>query len=342
MPFIDLRSDTVTLPTEEMRRAILEADLGDDVYGEDPTVNRLERKAAELLGKEAGLFVPTGTMGNQVCVMTHTRPGDELIAPSACHIVRYEGGGAARLSGVSCALVEGSTLDPEDIRRLVRPLGNVHFPHSRLVCLENAVSNGDLLPLPRMRELYHTAKEYGLMVHLDGARLFNAAVALEVPARELAACADSLNFCLSKGLAAPAGSMVCGSAEFIERARYARKVLGGGMRQAGVLAACGLVALDHMIDRLAEDHRNARRLGERMSEIPGLKVDFEHLKTNMVFWSCSRPGFDDQALVSFMAARQIKLSPFGFGRGRLVTHKDVSAADVETFIAAFKEYLDAL
>ncbi len=342
MRYIDLRSDTVTLPTEEMKQAMIEAQLGDDVYGEDPTINLLEKRAAALVGKEAGLFVPSGTMGNQVSIMTHTRPGDELIASAASHIVRFEAGGAARLSGVGCALTLGSTVTPGDIRRLVRPRGNVHFPSSRLVCLENSISNGDVLPLEDMREIYQKAKEYELEVHLDGARLFNAATALGVEARELTAWVDTLTFCLSKGLAAPVGSVICGSADFIERARYSRKVLGGGMRQAGVLAACGLVALEKMIGRLAADHENARRLGDLLAEMPGLEVDFDHLKTNMVFWGCDRPGFDDQALVAFMAARLIKISPFSSGRGRLVTHKDITSQDVEAFIAALKDYLSAL
>ncbi|MDR1043572.1 MAG: threonine aldolase [Candidatus Adiutrix sp.] len=339
---IDFRSDTVTLPTEEMRLAMSEAQVGDDVYGEDPTVNQLEKKAARLLGKEAALFVPSGTMGNQASIMAQTRPGDELIAASACHIVRYEAGGAARLSGVSCALAEGAEIFPDDLRALIRPGGDPHYPRSRLLCLENALGNGDVVPLERMRALYLIAKEYGLSVHLDGARLFNAALALDVPAADLAACADSISLCLSKGLGAPVGSLILGPADFIQEARRCRKVLGGGLRQAGVLAACGLIALDRMVSRLAVDHENARLLGDLMAAIPGLTVHTERLKINMVFWSTSLEKFDEQAYIEFMAARGIRVGGFRYGQSRLVTHKDVNRDDVEFYVETFKDFLKTI
>ncbi len=339
MKIIDLRSDTVTKPTEEMRRAMAEAEVGDDVYGEDPTVNRLERLAAETVGKEAAIFVPTGTMGNQAAIMAQTRPGDELIAASACHVIQNEGGGVARLSGVACALAPGSTLEPEDIRRLVRPSGNVHYPRTRLVCLENALGNGGVVPLDRMKSLYETAREYDLAVHLDGARLFNAAQALGVAARDLAAWTDSLTFCLSKGLCAPVGALICGSGDFIAEVRRCRKVLGGGMRQAGVLAAAGLIALTAMTRRLGEDHANALHLGRLLADIPGVLVDLEAIKINMVFWSPDLEDFDDLAFLAFMAERGVKVSGRVGGRFRLVTHHDISREDVEFFTEQLKAFL---
>ena len=283
--YIDLRSDTVTNPTPEMRVAMQNAEVGDDVYGDDPTLNHLEAYAAELIGKEAALFVPTGTMGNQLAIMTHTRNGDEIIASASSHIVRYEGGGAARLSGVGTALVDNPNqyIYPEDIERRIRPEGDVHYPTTSLLCLENALCNGDVVPLEIFNASCEIAHRNGLSVHLDGARIFNAASALSVNASDIAKQVDSVMFCLSKGLCAPIGSMLCGTKEFIEQARRNRKTLGGGMRQVGVLAACGLIALEQMRNRLHEDHANARYLGEQLSEIPGMTVDLQTIKINMVF-----------------------------------------------------------
>jgi threonine aldolase len=322
-----------------MREAMTRADVGDDVYGDDPTVNRLEELAARSLGKEAALFVPSGTMGNQLCVMTHTRPGNEIIAGAASHIVHYEAGAAARLSGAAYALVDNPDhfIYDRDVRRLVRPRGNVHYPKTALLCLENALCDGNVVPLAELGAAADTARELGLKVHLDGARIFNAALALGVPANAIAAHADSVMFCVSKGLCAPVGSLVCGPAEFVEKARYNRKILGGGMRQAGVLAACGLIALEKMTGRLREDHENARYLGDRLAEIPGIRVNRERIRINMVFWTQEIPGFDGDAFVSFMLKRRIKISDGP--EYRFVTHNDVSREDIDTVIGALREFI---
>lgn len=339
MKVIDFRSDTVTRPTEEMRQAMLEAEVGDDVYGEDPTVNRLEQLAASMLGKEAAVFVPTGTMGNQASIMAHTRPGDEIIVGAQSHIVVNEGGGAARLSGVSCAHAP-SLMSPGDLRRLARPQ-NIHYPVSRLVCLENALGNGRVMGLEQMRAIDEAARDLNLKIHLDGARLFNAAASLGEPARALAACVDSLSVCLSKGLCAPAGSLICGPADFAAEVRRCRKVLGGGMRQAGVLAACGLIALEKMSGRLAEDHEKARRLGQLLAGMEQVAIDTESIEINMVFWE-SRLDFDDDEFLAFMAARGLKLSGRVDGQFRLVTHNDVSLDDVDFLAGELKAWFASL
>ncbi|MDR1444139.1 MAG: low specificity L-threonine aldolase [Treponema sp.] len=344
MKTIDLRSDTVTLPTAEMREAMAAAEVGDDVYGDDPTVNRLEELAARILGKEAALFVPSGTMGNQLCIMTHTRPGNEIIAGAASHIVSHEAGAAARLSGVAYALADNpdQVIRAADVRRLVRPGGNVHYPRTALLCLENALGSGDVVPPAELRAAFETARELGLKVHLDGARIFNAALALGVSAADIAACADSVMFCVSKGLCAPVGSLVCGQAEFVERARYNRKILGGGMRQAGVLAACGIIALEKMTRRLGTDHENARLLGEALAAIPGVQVDREKIRINMVFWKTAIPGFDDGAFTAFMRERHIKIGGASAGEYRFVTHNGVSREDIGTVAAALRDYTGGL
>jgi threonine aldolase len=327
-----------------MREAMATAEVGDDVYGDDPTVNRLEELAARTLGKEAALFVPSGTMGNQLCVMTHTQPGNEIVAGAASHIVHYEAGAAAKLSGVAYALADNPDhfIRAGDVRRLARPGGNVHYPKTTLLCLENALCDGNVVPLAELRAASDTARELGLKVHLDGARIFNAALALGIRAGDIAASADSVMFCVSKGLCAPVGSLVCGSAEFVERARYNRKILGGAMRQAGVLAACGIIALEKMTGRLAADHENARVLGEKLSEIPGISVDRGKIRINMVFWKTSIPGFDDRAFAAFMQERRIKVSGASAGEYRFVTHNDVSPGDLNTVAAALRDYAGGL
>ena len=338
--WIDLRSDTVTLPTPAMRRAMAEAEVGDDVYEDDPTVNALQRRAAALMGKEAALFVASGTMGNQVAVMTHTHRGDEMIASSHCHIVHYEYGSPARLSGVCYALVDrpDGLVTAGDIRRLARPEGDPHFPRTGLVCLENALCSGEVAPLEVLRDAYDEARARGIPVHLDGARIFNAALALGVQARQIAACADSVMFCISKGLCAPVGSLLCGSKDFIRRARANRKALGGGMRQAGVLAACGLVALDEMLPRLGEDHENARYLAGQLNTIPGLYAELARVRINMVFWKTDLPRFNSDAFVAFMAARGIKVYGILTDEYRFVTHHGVGRAEIDQVIAALREY----
>jgi len=314
-----------------------EAEVGDDVYGEDPTVNRLESLAAERLGLEAAVFMPSGTMANQAAVMVHTRPGDELIASAASHVVCYEAGGVARLSGVCWALSDREVLGSEEVRRLARPRGNVHFPVSRLVWQENALGNGGVVDLAEMTAIRDAARELGLKLHLDGARLFNAAWALGVEARELAARVDSVAFCLSKGLGAPVGSILAGTADFVGEARRCRKVLGGGLRQAGVLAAAGLEALGGMVDRLPEDHANARLLAGLLAEMPGVEIDPAAVKINLVFWQA--PGLNPAALVAFMEARGFRLSPPVAGVWRLATHYEITRDHVLAFAAHLREFM---
>lgn len=340
--FIDLRSDTVTQPTEEMRQAMARAEVGDDVYGEDPTINRLEELAAEKVGKEAALFVPSGTMGNQISVLTHTQRGDEVIVESEAHIYFYEVAGLAALSSVQVRLVKGvrGVLDPADVAAAIRP-ANIHFPRSALLCLENTHNRagGTVTGVQRMRELAEVAHAHGLAVHLDGARIFNAAIALGVDVKELTAPVDSVMFCLSKGLSAPVGSLVAGSKEWISRARKYRKLLGGGMRQAGVLAAAGIVALEKMVDRLAEDHANARLLGEGLAQIPGIKLDLATVQTNMVTFEIEKPGLDGAAFVRELLVRGVKANATGPRRIRFVTHKDVNREDVLTALKVVEEIM---
>jgi threonine aldolase len=331
MKRIDLRSDTVTVPTPEMRRAMFEAEVGDDVYGEDPTVNQLEQEAAALLGKEAALFVPTGTQGNQVAIMTHTSRGDEVIVEADSHVFYYEVGGIAALSGCQVRPLKGfrGAMDPNEVEAAIRT-ENIHFPRTALICLENTHnrSGGCILPQENVVAICEVAHRHSIPVHMDGARLFNAAVAQGKPAAELAAPVDSVMFCLSKGLAAPVGSLLVGSREFISRARKNRKLLGGGMRQAGILAAAGLVALRTMIDRLAEDHANARRLADGLSLISGLQVERETVQTNMVMVDILDSRWEATVLSGALARAGVLCNAVGPRRIRLVTHKDVTAEDV--------------
>ncbi len=292
MEIVDLRSDTVTRPTPAMREAMAKAEVGDDVMGEDPTINRLQEMAAERMGKEAGLFVASGTMGNLVAVLSHCNRGDEAIMGNLGHTVLFEAGGISALGGVFPCLLPNQpdgSLRMDDLRGSLRDPHNPHHPISKLVILENTHNRcgGTVLGVEYTRQVGEFAHQNGLRLHLDGARIFNAAVALGVPVRELTRAADSVTFCLSKGLSAPVGSVLCGSKEFIERALRIRKQLGGGMRQAGVLAAAGIVSLETMVDRLADDHRRACALAEGISKIPGLRLDFGMPQTNMVFASLS-------------------------------------------------------
>ncbi len=331
MKIIDLRSDTVTVPTPEMRRAMFEAEVGDDVYGEDPTVNRLEAEAAAMLGKEAALFVPTGTQGNQVAILTHTRRGDEVIVESESHVFFYEVGGIAALAGCQTRPVPGvrGAMDPDQVEAAIRA-DNVHFPRTGLVCVENTHnrSGGCILPVENIRAVAEVAHRHGVPVHMDGARVFNAAVALNMPVAEVVAPVDSVMFCLTKGLGAPVGSVLVGSQEFIAEARRNRKLLGGGMRQVGILAAAGLVALHTMVDRLAEDHANARRLAEGLARIPGLTVEMETVQTNMVMFDILDLRWDAAALSGAMQRAGVLSNAVGKRRIRLVTHKDVAADDI--------------
>jgi threonine aldolase len=342
---VDLRSDTLTLPTPEMREAMARAEVGDDVWGEDPTIQRLESLAATRLGKEAALFVASGTMGNLVSVVGHTHAGQEVVLDLDSHIYNYEVAGGTIVGSVQMRPVktERGFLTPDQVQEALRP-ANIHIPPTGLVCLENTHNRhgGTCCTPEHIAAVAEVAHAAGVPVHLDGARLFNAAVALKRDVRELAQPVDSVTFCLSKGLAAPVGSVVCGSASFIERARRVRKMVGGGMRQAGVLAAAGLVALERMVHRLAEDHVNARGLAEAVAAIPGLAVDLDSVQTNIVIIRVSRGDRERSAtataeLVKGCAARKVKIHAMGPTAIRCVTHKDVDAEDIRRAIDAFRE-----
>lgn len=329
---IDLRSDTVTKPTPEMREAMFRAEVGDDVYGEDPTVNRLEELGASIVGFEAALFVPSGTMGNQVAIMSHTQRGDEIIMESMAHICTYEVGAPAVLSGVQIRTIKGTygVMDPTEVEEAIRK-PNIHFPRTSLICLENTHnrSGGCVIPIENMKAIYEIASRHGVKVHLDGARVFNAAVALGVDVKEITRYCDSVQFCLSKGLCAPVGSLVAGSREFIERARKARKLLGGGMRQAGIIAAAGIIALTKMVDRLKEDHENARILAERLCQVPGLYIDMKTVQTNMVVVGTRGLGVDGPEFAAALKKRGVLCNADLPYRVRLVTHREISREDVE-------------
>jgi threonine aldolase len=326
-----------------MRRAMAEADVGDDVFGEDPTVNRLEKMTAERLGKEAALFVTSGTMANLVCELTHCGRGDEMIMGDQAHVFHYEQGGSAALGGIHPRIVKNQPdgrILPEDIEAAIRA-DDVHCPPTRLIVLENTHNRcgGSPLDLDYLRAVRNLADRHDLKIHMDGARLFNAAVALGTDASQLAAAADSVCICLSKALAAPVGSVVCGSEGFIRKARRARKVLGGGMRQAGIIAAAGIVALQEMTERLAEDHANARRLAEGLAQIDGLALDPQSVKTNIVFAALDRPGLTAPDLVKQLEAAGVKVLPVGPDRFRAVTHYHITADDIDAALNRFKRVL---
>jgi threonine aldolase len=331
---IDLRSDTVTLPSPEMRAAMAAAELGDDVYGEDPSVNLLEDRAAARLGKEAGLFVPSGTMGNLLAVMAHTRPGDEIICGQHTHTYVAEGAGAARIAGVSVWPIphERGRLDVADIASAVHPADDAHYPRSAVLIVEQPHA-GWVMPLEDLRTVTRTAREHGLAVHMDGARIFNAAVALDVPVADIAQHADTVMFCVSKGLAAPVGSVLVGPAALIRQARRQRKVLGGGMRQAGVLAAAGVFALEHMVGRLADDHANAAALAEGLREL-SWRVDRDVVQTNIFFVELPAT-VDATRLVGTLAAMEVQVASPDAGSMRLATHYGIDANDIARVLDAF-------
>lgn len=340
MRYIDLRSDTVTQPTDEMREAMAKALVGDDVYGDDPTICLLEKKAAEYAGKEASLFVPSGTMGNQLAVMTHTKRGNEIIAEENCHIIQHEVGAVAILSNAMVRTVRGEkgVMNPQDVLKAIR--GNdIHYPVTGLICIENALSNGTVVPLAVMKEIYDIATNHNIPVHLDGARLFNAAVYLGVDAAQIAQYADSVMFCLSKGLCAPVGSMLAGSKDFIERARKNRKILGGGMRQAGILAAAGLIALEKMTKRLHIDHENAKYLAKCLMSIPGIKLNYEDVQIDMVFFDMEETGISSDKLVEELFKKGIRINGAEGGLMRFVTNNDVTREDIDYTIKCMKEII---
>jgi threonine aldolase len=344
--WIDLRSDTVTQPTPQMRQAMAEAEVGDDVFGDDPTVNRLEAISAERMGKEAALFVPSGTMGNLAALLAHCGRGDEVILGDLSHSYLYEAGGSAALGGIhprAIRTLPDGRLPLDEVEAAVRDPENEHFPISRLLCLENTHNRcgGAVLDAGYFQAAASVAHTHGLKVHLDGARLFNAAAALGIQARELADPADSVTFCLSKGLCAPVGSVLCGDVPFIRRARRARKQLGGGMRQAGVLAAAGIVALQTMTDRLVEDHKRARRLAHGLQAIPGLEVETPEPASNMVYFHFNDESqLDGKALEAKLLKRQIKIHAVGPRRIRLVTHYWIDDQAVERVLSVISMVMD--
>ena len=340
MHIVDLRSDTLTKPTPEMRRAMAEAEVGDDVFGEDPTVKRLEEMGAGRVGKEAALFVASGTMGNLVSLLAQCGRGDEIILGDQAHTFINEQGGAAALGGIHPRVVPNEpdgTLDLGRVAAAIRS-DNVHYPRTRLVTIENTqnLCSGAVLTPEYMHALGRLARQHGLRVHVDGARIFNAAIALGVDVKSLTEDADSLTFCLSKGLGAPVGSLVCGSKAFIAEARRARKVLGGGMRQAGVLAAAGIVALESMVDRLAEDHANARLLSAGLSELPWIQVDPVPLRTNIVYFTVHLDAMDAKQVTELLAREGVLMLALGPNRIRAVTNYHITSADIQAVLRAMR------
>ena len=331
MRVVDVRSDTVTLPSQEMRAAMLTAEVGDDVYGEDPTVRALEERAAELTGKEAGLFVASGTMGNAVALLTHSRRGNEIICEAEAHVFYYEAAGAACLGGVQLRPLAGvrGLLDPAIIAPAIRA-ENIHHPRTALICLENTHNRagGTYYALEQLAAIRRLADDQRLPVHIDGARICNAAVALGVPIRHIAQYADSVMFCLSKGLSAPVGSLLVGARAFIDEALRYRKMLGGGMRQAGFLAAAGLVALDTMVERLAEDHTHARLLAEYLADV-GLPIDPATVCTNIVVFDTRVTNLTAEQFTARLLTQGIKASVYGEYTVRMVTHYGITRDDID-------------
>lgn len=341
---IDLRRDTITLPTEEMKRFAFQAPLGDSVYGEDPMQNELEALAASLLGKEASIFLPSGTMGNLVALLVHTNRGDEVILEENAHIQTSETGGIGAIAGLTVRTLRGEdgAPDPDDILRAIRPK-DIHYPRTRLICLENTHYRygGIVPPLSKLQAIKRLAEEKGLRVHLDGARLFNASVYLGVPAKDIAACADTVMVSLSKGLGAPVGSILAGPKDLIEKAKWYRKMLGGGMRQTGWLCACGVVALSPQnIARLAEDHANARLLAEKLAEIKGFEVDLSKVQTNFVLLHIRRRNLTAYRFAMLLKEKGVLVTPVSETLVRLVTSKEVTREDVLSAVAIIQEVLE--
>lgn len=335
---LDFRSDTITHPTQAMREAMRQAPVGDDVFGEDPSINELEAEAARIFRKEAAVLVTSGTQGNVLALLTLTRPGEEVIAEVGSHIANSEVGGAARLGGLTLRPISArhGKITPEQVAATVRPV-NVHYARTRLLTIENShnAAGGTVTNPTELDRLAHTAREHGLRVHIDGARIFNSAVALGVAPAELARSADTLTFCLSKGLSAPVGSVLVGSAETIDEARRYRKMLGGGMRQAGILAAAGLIALREGVDRLADDHRRARRLAMGLAEVPGLEIDLDTVQTNIVRFDVGGLGLDTAGFAAHMQKRGVTVSSGAYPSGvRMVVHRHIDDAAIEQAVEA--------
>jgi threonine aldolase len=343
MECIDLRSDTVTLPTEEMLDAMRNAAAGDDVYGDDPTANLLEQKSAEILGKEAAVFVPSGTFGNQLAILTHTCRGNEVLIPGDNHIVLYEVGASAVISSVQLRFLSGNNgkINLDDLKKNYRT-SDIHYPKTGLICMENAHTSGTVVPLNNMAGVSEFAKSVKVPVHLDGARIFNAAIVLSVNAQEIAKYFDSIMFCFSKGLCAPIGSILVGSKEFINRARKNRKLMGGGMRQVGYIAAACLVALDKMTNRLAEDHKNAKYMAKLLDETGIFNVFKNRLDINMVFFKINNKlakSFDEKEFISYLNKYNIKISQSENGEFRFVTHYWITKERIDYLMDIINKYL---
>jgi len=339
--WIDLRSDTVTIPPVAMKETMLNAPLGDDVYGDDPTVNELERFAADMLGKEAAIFVPSGTFGNQLALLTHTRRGDEVVIAADAHIMAHEVGAAAVIAGVQLRtfdIVDDKRLPVKKIESLIRE-DDIHYPETGLICLENALGNGCVVSLEDMQAVKDMADKHNIPVHLDGARIFNASTALDVDVKELTKMVNTASVCLSKGLCAPVGSLLVGDKVFIERARKNRKLMGGGMRQAGVIAAPALYALQNMVERLSIDHDNAKYMADRLEEIEGLVVLRDRLDISMVFFTLSEEIIAEQKMVDGFFEKGIKVNGTEDGEYRFVAHHGVSREDIDQMMIVFKSLL---
>ena len=338
MNLIDLRSDTVTRPTPAMRRAMAAAEVGDDVFGEDPTVNRLQDLVAELLGTEAALFVASGTMGNQVCIRCHTQPGDELLCEAGAHFLHYEAGAMAALSGVQARTIVGTrgVITVKQIEEALRG-ETYYFPRSRLLTIENThnLAGGTIFPLDEIARIRQLARERGLAMHLDGARLWNASAASGVALRDYAQHFDSVSVCFSKGLGAPIGSAVAGTKSFIAQARRVRKMFGGGMRQAGMIAAAAIYGLEHHRERLPEDHANARWLAEALHGRGGIMIELDSVQTNIVIMNIAQTKLSVPAAIEALKKEGVLLGPFGATTLRAVTHLDVNRAEVERAAAVF-------
>jgi len=340
MKWLDFRSDTVTQPTEAMRQAMANAIVGDDVYDDDPTVKELEALAASMLGKEAALFVPSGTFANQLAVLTHTQRGDEIIVGSDSHIMMHEVGATAVIAAVHTRTAQSLNgyLNPGEVEKLIRE-EDIHYPDTGLICVENAHSSGGVVSLKNMSDIYEVAQKHHIPVHMDGARFFNAARSLKVDYGVMASYADTINICLSKGLCAPVGSLLIGPKEFINRAKRNRKLMGGGMRQVGILAAAGIIALKDMVDRLDQDHANARYMADQLETVEGLKVHRDRLDINMVFFDLPETTINEDVLVESLLKKNIKVNGTEENEYRFVTNHGVNKEDVDRLITTMKEII---
>lgn len=342
MKYIDLRSDTVTRPTPAMREVIAKAEVGDDVFGDDPTVNKLQEKVAQLFGRQAALYVPSGSMGNLVAIKTHTVHGDEIICEESCHVLNYEAGSFAAVSGLVAHTFRGhhGVFTRAEVEPYIKHQ-SLHTPGTRVIAVENTHNHagGTIFPLEEIKKLSELAKEQNIRMHLDGARIWNAHVATGISLAEYAQYFDSISCCFSKGLGAPIGSMIVGDSEYIEKARRFRKMLGGGMRQVGLLAAAALYAVENNIPRMAEDHQNARKLAENLATLKGINIDLESVQTNIVIFDIRETGQTVPQILQALKAEGVLAVQFGAAKIRCVTHLDVNSADIETALDKFRKVI---